>query len=249
MIRNSNRNDLTFWDHLDVLRASLLRILAVISVAAIVLFCLKDQLFSFVLAPADGSFCTYRWLGADDMDVRLINTGLTRQFAAHVHMAFYAATALVFPYILFELFLFVAPGLYERESRYVRAVMLGGTAMFYLGAALAYWLIFPVSLRFLATYQVSADVPNIITLDSYISTMLSLLLTMGIVSELPVALWLAGRMGLVRRHLLRQYRRHVIVALLAVAAIVTPTTDALTLMLVTIPLVALYELGVLVVPE
>ena len=232
-----------------MLRTSLLRIAVVIAVAAVVLFCLKEPLFDAVLAPARGDFITYRWLGADPYGVQLINTGLTRQFAAHIHIAVYAAMALAFPYILWELFRFVAPGLYDHERRYVRAVLLGGTTMFYAGAALAYWLIFPVSLRFLATYQVSLDVPNIITLDSYISTLLSLLLTMGLVSELPVVVWLAGRMGLVRRQQLQAWHRHVVVILLVVAAIVTPTTDAVTLLLVTIPLLALYELGVVLVPR
>ena len=240
---------MTFWDHLDVLRASLLRVAAATLLGAVALFCCRSQLFDAVLAPSRADFCVYRLMGADVTSVTLINTELTRQFAAHIHMSIYVAFALVFPYALYEVFACVAPGLYDRERRYVRAVMLGGTVMFYAGMALSYFMVFPFSLRFLATYQVSADIPNVITLDSYLSTLLSLTLMLGLVFELPVALWLAGKMGVVHRQMLVRYRRHVVVALLVVAAIITPTTDALTLVLVSLPLFLLYELGICLVPR
>lgn len=159
----------------------------------------------------------------------------------------YAAFLLVFPYVLYELFRFVSPALYARERKYAFRVVGSGYVMFMLGAALSYFLIFPLTFRFLGTYQVSSEVENQIVLESYIGTMMMLNLMMGIVFEIPVLSWLFAKMGFISASFLRKYRRHAVVILLVIAALITPTADIVTLILVGLPMYLLYEVSILVV--
>lgn len=237
----------TFWDHLDELRTSLLRIMGAIVLFGIIAFCLKDELFAVVLAPRSSDFITYRLLGVDDFSIHLMNTGLTEQFMIHMRTAIYAGLLVASPYILYELFRFVSPGLYANERRY--AVWLVGTAylMFLIGTLVNYLVIFPFTVRFLGTYQVSPDVANMLTLQSYIDTLLGMSLVMGVIFELPVICALMGRMGLLTDALMSDYRRHAIVAILIVAAIITPTTDVFTLFVVALPIYLLYEVSIWIV--
>lgn len=240
---------LTFWGHLDVLRSSLIRIAVVVAVVAAVVFMMKNELFAVVLAPRSSDFITYRLLGIYSTNIHLINTGLTEQFMIHVRTAMYVGLLIASPYVVFELFRFVAPGLYDSERRY--AVWIVGTAyvMFMVGTLINYFLVFPLTVRFLGTYQVSADVANMLTLQSYIDTLMGMSLAMGVVFELPVITAILGRMGLITRGMMRQYRRHAIVAILILAAIVTPTTDAFTLFMVALPMWLLYEGSILVIKK
>ena len=148
------------------------------------------------------------------------------------------------PFVLYELFAFIQPALYERERRYAVQIVGSAYAMFTVGTLLNYFLIFPLTVKFLGTYQVSPDVANMLTLQSYIDTLITMSLVMGLVFELPVVCWILGRMGLLSRKLMRDYRRHAVVAILVVAAIITPTTDAFTLLIVSMPIWLLYELSV-----
>ena len=237
----------TFWDHLDVLRSSLIRMGVAIVVFAVAAFCLKDELFSVVLAPRSSDFVTYRVLGVDPFSIHLMNTGLTEQFMIHMRTAIYAGLLVASPYILYELFCFVSPGLYQNERRY--AVWITGSAyvMFLMGTLINYFVVFPLTVRFLGTYQVSPDVANMLTLQSYIDTLIGMSLVMGVVFELPVVCGLLGRMGLINSHMMSDYRRHAIVAILIVAAIITPTTDVFTLFVVALPIYLLYELSIQIV--
>lgn len=239
--------NMTFWDHLDELRTSLFRITAAIVLFGIVAFVMKDQLFSIVLAPRSSDFITYRLLGVDEFSIHLMNTGLTEQFMIHMKTAIYAGLLIASPYILYELFRFVSPGLYENERHY--AVWIVGTAylMFIIGTLVNYFIVFPFTVRFLGTYQVSPDVANMLTLQSYVDTLLGMSLVMGVVFELPVVCALMGRMGLINGQMMSTYRRHALVAILIVAAIITPTTDAFTLFVVALPIYLLYELSILIV--
>lgn len=238
---------LTFWDHLDELRSSLLRMLGVTVLFGIIAFVLKDELFAIVLAPRSSDFLTYRLLGVEDFQLHLMNTGLTEQFMIHMRTAMYAGLLVASPYILYELFRFVSPGLYQNERRY--AVWIVGTAylMFLIGTLVNYLVVFPFTVRFLGTYQVSPDVANMLTLQSYVDTLLGMSLVMGVVFELPVVCGLMGKMGLISGHLMAQYRRHALVAILIVSAIITPTTDAFTLFVVAVPIYLLYELSIVIV--
>ena len=222
---------MTFWDHLDELRMVLLRCLAVTTVAACLAFVFKDEVFAVVLAPKDPN-------------VQLINTELTSQFVIHMMVSFYVGLLVTAPYVLFEVYRFVAPALYQNEKRYATHVVLSGYLMFMLGTAFCYFVVFPITFRFLGNYQVSDDVTNLISLQSYIDTLLVLCLMMGAVFEIPVLTWLLGKMGVVNGTILRRYRRHAIVAIVVVAAIITPTSDAFTLLIVSVPMYLLYEVSI-----
>ena len=238
---------LTFWDHLDELRSVLIRILVVTALAAAVAFCLKDELFAIVLAPRSSDFITYRLMGVEPFNISLMNTGLTEQFMIHLRTAFYAGILIALPYTLYLLFRFVSPALYDNERKYATTLVGSGYVMFMLGTLLNYLLIFPLTVKFLGTYQVSPDVANMLTIQSYIDTLLMMSLVMGIVFELPVVSWLLGRMGLVNARMMSLWRKHAVVAILVVAAIITPTTDAFTLFVVALPIWLLYELSILIV--
>ncbi len=238
---------LTFWDHLDELRAVLIRILVITAIAAVAAFCLKEELFAVVLAPRSSDFITYRVMGVEPFCINLMNTGLTEQFMIHLRTALYAGVLAALPYILYQLFRFVSPALYDHERRYATLLVGSGYMMFMMGTLLNYLLIFPLTVKFLGTYQVSPDVANMLTIQSYIDTLLMMNFVMGIVFELPVVCWLLGKMGLVTAQIMSQWRRHAVVVILIVAAIITPTTDAFTLFLVALPIWLLYEMSIWIV--
>ena len=238
---------MTFWDHLDELRGVIIRALVVTMLAAAVAFVMKDELFAVVLAPRTSDFITYRLMGVEPFSIHLMNTGLTEQFMIHLKTAMYAGVLVASPYIIYMLFRFVSPALYDNEKRYATLLCGSGYLMFMLGTAINYFLIFPLTVKFLGTYQVSPDVVNMLTLQSYMDTLLMMSLVMGIVFELPVVSWILGRMGLVNAQMMQSMRRHAIVAILVVAAIITPTTDAFTLLVVALPIWLLYELSIVIV--
>ena len=240
-------DSLTFWDHLDVLRSSLIRMGVAVVVFAVAAFCLKDELFSVVLAPRSSDFVTYKLLGVDPFSIHLMNTGLTEQFMIHMRTAIYAGLLVASPYILYELFRFVSPGLYQNERHYVVWIVGAAYVMFLMGTLINYFVVFPLTVRFLGTYQVSPDVANMLTLQSYIDTLIGMSLVMGVVFELPVVCGLLGHMGLINNRMMSEYRRHAIVAILIVAAIITPTTDMFTLFVVALPIYLLYELSIQIV--
>lgn len=242
-----NNEAATFWQHLDILRWVILRSLGVAVVFAVVAFCLKDWLFAVVLAPRTSDFITFRWLGVEPFSIHLMNTGLTEQFMTHMRVAMYAGLLCAAPYIIYELFRFVSPGLYQNERRAGLWIVSSGYVMFMLGTLLNYFLIFPLTVRFLGTYQVSPEVENMLTLQSYTDTLISMCLVMGVIFELPVVCAILGKLGFLTSRLMTRYHRHAIVAILIVAAIITPTTDVFTLLIVSLPIWLLYEFSILVV--
>ena len=243
----SEASSMTFWDHLDELSGGIIRMLLVTMLAAVVAFVIKDELFAVVLAPRTSDFITYRLLGVEPFSIHLMNTGLTEQFMMHLKTAMYVGVLVALPYIIYVLFRFVSPALYDNERKYATVLCTSGYLMFMLGTALNYFLIFPLTVKFLGTYQVSPDVANMLTLQSYMETLLMMNLVMGIVFELPVVSWILGRMGLVNAQMMQSMRRHAVVAILIVAAIITPTTDAFTLFVVALPIWLLYELSIVIV--
>ena len=238
---------MTFWDHLDVLRSSLIKMGVAVGVFAVAAFLMKETLISVVLAPRSSDFVTYRLLGVDAFSLHLMNTGLTEQFMIHMRTALYAGLLLASPYILYELFRFVSPGLYQNERRYAVWIVGAAYVMFLVGTLVNYFVVFPLTVRFLGTYQVSPDVANMLTIQSYVDTLLGMSLVMGVVFELPVVCALLGRIGLINAQLMAGYRRHAIVAILVVAAIITPTTDVFTLFVVALPIYLLYEVSTVIV--
>ncbi|MDE6479581.1 MAG: twin-arginine translocase subunit TatC [Muribaculaceae bacterium] len=246
----------TFWDHLDVLRGVLIRVLIVVLLLTVVAFVFKDEVFGIVLAPKSPDFVLYRWLSVisaklgfnvvDTFDVELINTGLAQQFMIHMKTAFCVALIVASPYILHQLFGFVSPALYANERKYSVRLLVGGYVMFLFGVALSYFLIFPLTFRFLGTYQVSSEVTNLISLESYMSVLIMLCLFMGIMCELPVLSYIATKAGIIDSGFLKRYRRHAILVILVVCAIITPTSDAFTLLIVSLPIWLLYEASILI---
>ena len=208
-----------------------------------------------LLAPSRWDFVTYRLIeqllqgvGIDfhfePYHVDLIATELSSQFMTHVSTAVYLGLLASSPYIMYELFRFVSPALYENERRYSVRVSVTIYVLFIVGVLMTYFILFPISFRFLGTYSVDESVRSTITLDSYITTFLSLTLVMGAVFQLPVLSFFLGKMGVINAELLARYRRHALVLLMLVAAIITPP-DIMTLILVSIPLYLLYEASIL----
>lgn len=252
MSQRKESKDLTFWDHVEELRHCLFRILIVALAASVVAFCFKDAIFAVVLAPKDSGFVTYRLFQRLSGDVSqfslsLINVNLAQQFIVHMKVALYVGLLATSPYIIYVLFGFIAPALYDNEKHFAVRAVTSGYLMFILGVLLNYFLIFPLTVRFLGSYQVSDDVANLISLESFISTLLMLSLTIGLVFELPVLSWLLAKMGVLKSAFMKQYRRHAIVVIVVLAAIITPTADAFTLSLVAIPIYLLFEISVLIV--
>lgn len=239
----------TFWEHLDELRSCIIRSLLVIVIVAVAAFCFKEDLFHIVLAPRSSDFITYQLLGIAPFAVSLMNIGLTEQFMTHMRVALYAGVLIASPYVLIQLFGFIAPGLYHHERKAAKWIAFSAYTMFILGTLVDYFLIFPLTVRFLGTYQVSPDVANMLTLQSYIDTLIGMSFIMGVVFELPVVCAILGKLGILHRQLMSNYRRHAIVAILIASAIITPTTDAFTLLVVALPIWLLYEISIFLTPK
>lgn len=253
---NSDPNLLTFGGHLEVLRRMLFRIIAVVMVLAIAIFCFKDKTFEFLLAPSQWDFVTYRYiekflhhLGSNftfsEYHINLIATELSSQFMTHITTALYLGLLGASPYILVELFRFITPALYENEKKHSVSVAVTMYLLFVIGVLMSYFILFPISFRFLGTYSVSGMVESNITLKSYISTFTTLTLVMGLVFQLPVIAFFLGKLEVVSASMLKQYRKYAFLIIMVVAAIITPP-DLMTLILVTIPLYLLYEVSILV---
>jgi sec-independent protein translocase protein TatC len=251
---------MSFLDHLEALRWHLVRSALVIVTLAVVLFCFKSFLFDDVLlAPKSPHFITYRamcWLshrfnlGEDlcitQINFNLISTDITAQFSTHMWVAFIGGLVIGFPYLVYEIWKFVKPALHDKEKRYARGIVFFTSMLFTIGILFGYYVITPMSVNFLGTYQVSPEVKNMISLDSFISTVTTMTLITGIVFEMPIAVYFLTQISILNPSFMRKYRRHAIVIILIAAAIITPTSDAITLMLVSIPLWILYELSIFV---
>ncbi len=238
---------MTFWEHLDELRGSLIRMAIAAVAMGLIAFAFKETLFDIVLAPSKSDFFLYRLIGTGPFDIRLINTGLAEQFTIHMKVALTVGLLVASPYILYLLFHFISPALYENERRYSVTITLSAYIMFIIGVALNYFLVSPLTVRFLGTYSVSSEVENMLSLSSYVDSLLMMSLWFGIIFELPVICWILGRLGLLKSEWMTHYRRHAIVAILILAAIITPTGDIFTLLVVSLPIYILYEASVFLV--
>lgn len=245
---------MNFWGHVEVLRWVLVRCLAVVFGLAVCAFCFKELVFEgIVLAPCHPDFITYRLLcrlstatGIDGLcpqlgGIEMININLAAQLMTHLSVSFYLAAIVAMPYLITELWFFVKPALYDTERGPAHFAVIAFFFQFFLGLMLAYYLIFPLTLNFLANYQVSESVVNQISLNSYISTFTGLLLAMGLVFEMPIVTYFFARIGVLKSSFLKRYRKVAFVVVLVLAAFITPSTDVFTMCLVALPLYALYE--------
>ena len=251
------QDEMSFWDHLEELRWTLLRIIIALFVFTIAAFSVMPWLFDHVvMAPRYADFVTYQAMCklssvfsllpdfcSQEFHIDVVNIKLASQFFTHMTTSFWLAVLLTFPYTMYEIWKFVSPALYENEKKNVRWVFLCGTIMFFLGCAIGYLLVFPMTLRFLATYQLSPTIIEQVSLESYMDNFLMLIFVMGVVFEMPLVSWLLSQIGVLNRSFFHKYRRHAIVALLIGAAFITPSSDPFTLGIVFFPLYGLYELS------
>ena len=259
---DSHSDSMSFWHHLAELRNTLLHIAILVGVLFVGFFIFMPEFFdAVILAPCSPDFPTYRLfdhisgdgvfipdLSASSNDISLININLGTQLITQMSASMWMACLFGFPFIIYRLWLFISPGLYPREKRGARKAFIFGNIMFYTGMTVAYFLIFPLILRFLSGYQLSERIANTITLDSYMETFYLINLSFGIIFELPLLTWLLGRIGILSRGFFSRYRRHAIVGMLILAALITPTGDPFTLIIVFIPLYSLWELSARLVP-
>ena len=250
--------EMTFWDHLGELRTRILRIVTATFVLAIAAFFNRDIIFDkIILAPKDSSFITFRvlckfgkWINVDslcitDTHLKLISYNLSGQFMTHVTISIVAGLILAMPYIFWQMWMFIKPALYEKEQKYARSGVFVMSALFLLGILFAYYFMVPWTMNFFGSYQVSADVENQISLSSYVSTMTSVILWMGITFEFPVIVYVLARIGIITPEFLKVNRKYAFVIVLIVAAVITPP-DVFSQIIATIPLWALYEVSILV---
>jgi sec-independent protein translocase protein TatC len=250
--------EMSFLDHLEELRWHIIRSVIAILVVAIAAFIAKEFIFDVVIfGPKSTDFITYRffcWLGETlhlsgmcitELPFELLSMRMAGQFTTHMMVSFVAGLIIAFPYILYELWRFISPGLHVKERKASRGLIVVTSFLFTLGVAFGYFVIVPLSVQFLATYSVSSEVVNRIDLGSYISMVTSVTLSTGLLFELPVIIYFLSRIGLVTPEIMRTYRKHAIIVILIVAAIITPP-DITSQILVSIPVMLLYEASIFV---
>lgn len=251
--------EMSFLEHLEVLRWHLVRAVSSIFVFGIVAFISKSFIFDTVLlGPKSPQFWTYRklcelsdkfglsdLLCITDIPFELINISMAGQFTTHIIVSIIAGFIVSFPYVVFELWRFIKPGLYEGERKYATGMVFYTSVLFILGVLFGYYIIAPLSVNFLGSYRVSELVVNQIDLNSYFSTIATLVLASGLVFELPVLMYFLTKIGVVTPAGLRQYRKHAVVGVLILAAVITPP-DVSSQILVFFPLMFLYEVSILV---
>lgn len=236
---------MTFWEHLDQLRGLVLRSLGAVVVLMLPIFFLKEFLFDrIIFAPARADFFLYRLLGTS-FALDIINVDMASQFFVHLRVTFLVSLIVTVPYIIYYIWKFVSPALYESEKNAVKIGFMLSSLLFYIGVAVGYCIVFPLTVRFLGNYQVSESIPNTISLDSYISMFLSLILIMGLVFELPAVAVALSRLGFINRKMLVKVRKYAVVAALILSAVITPSGDAVTMLVVAAPLYFLYEFSIL----
>jgi len=264
VISNKKRNnpspekEMSFWEHLEELRWHLVRAVAVLLALAIAAFVMRRFIFDvIILAPKDPDFISYRalcalgkWLSTDALCIgaeplEIINIQMSGQFLVHIYVSMMVALVVAFPYLLWEIWSFIRPALLPKEKKYSKGVVVFSTLLFIIGLVFSYFLIVPLTINFFSSYQVSDSVNNSITLNSYISTVVSLSLATGLVFELPILVFFLTKVGLLTPAFMKKSRKYVLVILLTISAIITPP-DIFSQILVTIPLLLLYELSIII---
>ena len=264
-IKNKGKNleaEMSFFDHIDVLRKHLLRALAVVVVFTCFAFYYSDFIWKeIIMAPKTPSFWTYKMMcklvdmfpsviGPEfciqKIDAKLINLDMSGQFTLQMNSGITAGLILGIPYLLFEVWLFIKPALLENERKSASGFVFFASVLFFVGVAFGYYIISPLSINFLLTFTVDESIQNTITVDSYLSTILTLTLGSGIIFQLPVVIYILSKLGVMTPKFMRASRRYAAVLILVVAAIVTPTADPYTMMIVALPLFILYEFSIMI---
>jgi sec-independent protein translocase protein TatC len=257
--KNTEESEMSFLDHLEALRWHLVRSSVAILTGGLLAFIFKDFVFDVVIfGPKNPDFITYRafcelskLMGTSgeycisEMPMQLINTEMGGQFSTHIWVSLITGIIVAFPYIVFEIYRFVRPALYENEAKHANKGILYTSILFLLGVSFGYFVIAPLSVNFLANYSVSKEVGNFINLSSFISTVTMVTVACGVLFELPVFIYFLSKIGLVTPASLKRYRKHSMVGILIAAAIITPP-DIVSQIIVAIPLGILYEVGIFI---
>lgn len=255
--------EMSFWDHLEEFRWTIIRIFIAVISFSVIGFIIIPRIFdSVILAASSSDFVTYRFFemaseympflpnfSADAFSVEMLNINMTTQFMTYISTSLMFGVLCTIPYILYELWRFVSPALYENEAKGVKAAFGFGGVMFIIGCLVGYFLVFPMIFRFLITFELSDSIENMISLDSYMNNFYTLILIMGLVFEMPLVFWLLSKLGLVYRSFFRQYRRHAVVGALLAAALITPSGDPFSLFIVAVPIYMLWEISAFVVKK
>lgn len=249
---------MSFLEHLEVLRWHIIKAMVSILVVAIVAFIFKDILFNkILLAPKSPEFITYRLfckiadfvkiprLCIQAVPMELISIKMSGQFSMHIMASLVAGFVVSFPYVFFQFWRFIVPALYPKEKSVARGAVIVSSLLFLLGVFFGYFIIMPLTIQFFSSYSVSDAVSNQINLISFISTVASVLLSCGIVFELPILVYFLSKIGLITPKFLKKYRKHSLVLILLLAAIITPP-DIFSQLVVSLPLIILYEVGIVI---
>jgi sec-independent protein translocase protein TatC len=262
---DQQQGEMTFIQHLEVLRFHLMRSAIAVVVLAILAFVNKSFLFDTVIfGPKKGDFFTFRKLCefSDFLSAKvptlvtdptilclgqdfpaLQNIDMAGQFTSHIMVSMIAGAIVAFPYILWEFWRFIKPGLEKNEATYARGIVFWASLLFMMGVSFGYYIIAPLSVNFFFTYSISPEVTTLPTLSAYVSTVTGVVLAAGIVFELPLIVYFLSKIGILSPEILRKYRKHFVVVALILSAIITPP-DIFSQILVTIPLVFLYEISI-----
>ncbi|RKE03537.1 twin-arginine translocase subunit TatC [Marinifilum flexuosum] len=254
--QQQEENQMSFLEHLEVLRWHLMRSVIAVLVFAVAAFIFYDFIFDYlILAPKNPDFFTNRmfarvaeFTGVEALKIntapfQVININMAGQFATHISVSLVAGIIASFPYIFYEFWCFIKPALYSNEKKHARGSIFYTSFLFALGVLFGYYLITPLSVHFLGSYSVSDQVMNQINLKSYISSITSIVLASGVIFELPVLIFFLSKIGLVTPDFLKKYRKHSVVLILILSAIITPP-DIFSQVLVCLPLMLLYEIGI-----
>lgn len=255
----TNRGDMSFLQHLEVLRWHLVRATIAIGIFTIGIFSFKNFVFDqIILAQKNSDFWTYQlfckishWIGKgdalcmEDIKFSLINITMSGQFTTHIVVSIIGGIILAFPYILFEIWRFISPALEKKERNYAKRLVFAGSLLFAMGILFGYYFISPLSVQFLGNYRVSDLVENQISLRSFISTVTTITLACGLVFQLPLIVYFLSKVGLLTPEFMRKYRKHAIVVTLILSAIITPP-DISSQVLMSVPLIILWEFSIFV---
>lgn len=251
-----NPDEMSFLDHLEELRWHLIRSTLAVVIVACVAFVMKDLVFGIIFGPKSMDFPTYRFFCnianffgidsdfcSDELPFTIQSRLMAGQFSAHIWTSIWAGVIIGFPYILWEIWRFISPGLYEKERKYSRGFIFTASLLFFIGVLFGYYVVAPLSINFLGTYQVSDLVNNEIDLASYIGTVRAAVIACGIMFELPIIIFFLTKVGLVTPEILKKYRKIALVIVLILSAIITPP-DITSQIVVAIPVLILYQISI-----
>ena len=234
---------MSFWDHLEVLRGTLFRSVLSVLLLSVIFLAIPKPLFNAVLWPTQADFPLYRLPGIQ-FSMELINIDLSAQFFFYLKVAILCGVVLAFPYIIYEIWKFIAPALYDNERKAIKTAFVLSSGLFYLGVAVGYFVVLPVCLMFFVNFSVSDAIQNTISLSSYMSLFTGMVFLIGLIFEFPTIILALSSMGILHRGQLKQWRRYAIVIILIIAAFITPS-DPFSMFVLAIPLYGLFELSIL----